>query len=114
MMGGRVEPLLSIIVPVYNEEGTIGTVLDRLLSIELPVAREIIAVNDGSRDGSAAALDEAARRSPLITAIHLPQNGGKGLALRTAFARTRGTIVDRKSTRLNSSHVSESRMPSSA
>jgi glycosyltransferase involved in cell wall biosynthesis len=46
-MSARVEPLLSVIVPVYNESATIGAVLDRLLSIDLPIAREIIAVNDG-------------------------------------------------------------------
>jgi glycosyltransferase involved in cell wall biosynthesis len=93
MMEPLLEPLLSIIVPVYNESATIGAVLERLLSIDLPVAREIIAINDGSSDGTAAALDAAARTSPLITAIHLEHNGGKGLALRTALARTVGTIV---------------------
>jgi glycosyltransferase involved in cell wall biosynthesis len=93
MMSARLDPLLSIIVPVYNEESTIGAVLDRLLTIDLPLSREIIAVNDGSRDGTAGALDAAAAKSPLITAIHLPRNGGKGLALRTGLARTRGTIV---------------------
>lgn len=93
MISARLEPLLSIIVPVYNESTTIGAVLDRLLSIDLPIPREIIAVNDGSRDGTAAALDAVAGRSPLITAIHLEQNGGKGLALRTALARTKGSIV---------------------
>ncbi|MBS1817365.1 MAG: glycosyltransferase family 2 protein [Acidobacteria bacterium] len=86
-------PLLSIIVPVYNEEATIGAVLDRLLAIGFPVPIEVIAVNDGSRDGTAAALDAAAARSPLITAVHLERNGGKGMALRTGFARTRGSIV---------------------
>lgn len=86
-------PLLSIIVPVYNESATIGAVLDRLLEIPLPIPREIIAVNDGSRDGTAAAIDAAAARSPLITAVHLPQNGGKGRALRTGLARTSGSIV---------------------
>jgi glycosyltransferase involved in cell wall biosynthesis len=93
MMVVRLEPLLSIIVPVYNERATIGAVLERLLSIDLPIAREIIAVNDGSGDGTAAELDAAAARSPLITAVHLEQNGGKGLALRTGLGRTRGTIV---------------------
>lgn len=93
MIGARLAPLLSIIVPVYNESATIGAVLDRLLSIDLPIPREIIAVNDGSSDGTAAALDAAAAKSPLITAIHLAQNGGKGLALRTALARTTGSIV---------------------
>lgn len=93
MIGARLAHLLSIIVPVYNESATIGAVLDRLLSIDLPIPREIIAVNDGSSDGTAAALDAAAAQSPLITAIHLAQNGGKGLALRTALAQTRGSIV---------------------
>jgi glycosyltransferase involved in cell wall biosynthesis len=88
-----VQPLLSVIVPVYNESTTIGAVLDRLLAIDLPIAREIIAVNDGSTDGTAAALDAAAARSELITVVHQPQNGGKGRALRTGLARTRGTIV---------------------
>jgi glycosyltransferase involved in cell wall biosynthesis len=92
-MSARVEPLLSVIVPVYNESATIGAVLDRLLSIDLPIAREIIAVNDGSSDGTAAALDAAALRSPLISVVHMRQNGGKGRALRTGLARTRGSIV---------------------
>ncbi len=86
-------PLLSIIVPVYNESATISAVLDRLVEIPLPLPREIIAVNDGSRDGTAAALDAAAARSPLITAVHLERNGGKGRALRTGLARTSGSIV---------------------
>ena len=93
MMDARLEPLLSIIVPVYNERTTIRSVLDRLLSIELPLAREIIAVNDGSRDGTASELDAAAHGNPLITVVHLEQNGGKGVALRTGLARTRGSIV---------------------
>lgn len=93
MMFARLEPLLSIIVPVYNEGATIGAVLDRLLSITLPLPREIIAVNDGSRDGTAEALDSAAAGNPLITVIHQTSNGGKGKALRTAMALTRGSIV---------------------
>jgi glycosyltransferase involved in cell wall biosynthesis len=87
------EPLLSIIVPVYNEEATIGAVLDRLLAIDLPIARQIIAVNDGSRDGTAAALDAAAEASSLITVVHQTSNGGKGTAVRAGFKRTTGTIV---------------------
>ena len=50
-MSHRVE-LLSIIVPVFNEVRTVGAVLDRLLAIELPVAREILVVDDGSTDGT--------------------------------------------------------------
>lgn len=92
-MVARLQPLLSIIVPVYNESATIGAVLERLLTIELPLPREIIAVNDGSRDGTAAALDLAAAKSPLISVIHHERNGGKGMALRTGLSRTNGSIV---------------------
>ena len=87
------EPLLSVIVPVYNESATIAAVLERLLTIELPLPREIIAVNDGSKDGTAAALDAAAAMSPLISVIHHERNGGKGMALRTGLRRTNGSIV---------------------
>jgi glycosyltransferase involved in cell wall biosynthesis len=93
MMDARLNPLLSIIVPVYNERATIAAVLERLLAIDLPLDREIIVVNDGSRDGTADALDAAASQSGLITVVHLPENGGKGCAVRTGLARTRGSIV---------------------
>jgi len=93
MMVARLEPLLSIIVPVYNERATIGSVLERLLTIDLPTAREIIAVDDGSRDGTAGELDAAASRSTLISVVHHEQNGGKGMAVRTGLARTKGSIV---------------------
>ena len=92
-MDARLKPLLSIIVPVYNESATIAAVLERLLTIDLPMPREIIAVNDGSKDGTAAALDAAAATSPLITVIHHERNGGKGMALRTGLRRTTGSIV---------------------
>ena len=92
-MVARLQPLLSIIVPVYNESATIAAVLERLLTIELPLPREIIAVNDGSKDGTAAALDAAAAMSPLISVIHHERNGGKGMALRTGLRRTNGSIV---------------------
>jgi cellulose synthase/poly-beta-1,6-N-acetylglucosamine synthase-like glycosyltransferase len=66
----RLEPLLSIIVPVYNERATIGAVLERLLSIDLPIAREIIAVDDGSVTGpgqNSTPLPLAVHSSPLST-----------------------------------------------
>lgn len=84
--------LLSIIVPVYNERATIAAVVDRLLTIDLPIEREIIVVNDGSSDGTREALD-AFPVSKCVTIVHLPQNGGKGHAVRVGLARTRGTIT---------------------
>ena len=85
--------LLSIIVPVYNEAGTVRLVLDRLVSIDLPLAREILVVDDGSTDGTAAALAAAVRDGLPVTVISPGRNGGKGSALRIGLAHARGTIV---------------------
>jgi glycosyltransferase involved in cell wall biosynthesis len=87
-----VSELLSILVPVFNEEATVGAVIDRLLAIDLPVAREILVVNDGSTDGTRRVLDALAAREQLRI-VHATANGGKGLAVRTGFEQARGTIV---------------------
>ena len=85
--------LLSIIVPVYNEVRTVRAVLDRLVSIDLPLPREILVVDDGSTDGTGDLLSAAERDGLQITLIRSAQNGGKGSALRKGLARARGTIV---------------------
>ena len=91
-MSGRPERL-SIIVPVYNEASTVRAVIDRLLTIDLPLSREILVVDDGSTDGTGDVLDKAAREGLAVTVIRLPQNGGKGSAIRAGLARASGTIV---------------------
>jgi glycosyltransferase involved in cell wall biosynthesis len=90
--GGSAE-LLSIIVPVYNEVRTVRAVIDRLLSIALPVAREIVVVDDGSTDGTREVLMQALRDGLDVTVIEAERNGGKGSAIRLGLARARGTIV---------------------
>ena len=85
--------LISIIVPVYNEEATVGQVLARLLTVDLPARREIIVLNDGSRDGTHRALDAFAVEHPEVAVIHLPDNRGKGHAVRMGIARSTGTVV---------------------
>ena len=50
-------PLVSIIVPVFNEAATVAAVVERLRMIDLSADREIIVVNDGSTDGTRSALD---------------------------------------------------------
>jgi glycosyltransferase involved in cell wall biosynthesis len=84
--------LLSIVVPVYNEEATVQAVIARLLEIPLPVAREIIVVNDGSTDGTRAVLDGIAK-VPEVRIVHAPVNGGKGSAIRIGLAEANGEIV---------------------
>ena len=85
--------LLSIVVPVYNEENTVRAVIERLLSIDLPVAREILVVNDGSTDGTRRVLDALPATGDTLRIVHAEVNGGKGRAIRTGFERARGTIV---------------------
>jgi glycosyltransferase involved in cell wall biosynthesis len=84
---------LSIIVPVYNEIATFRAVIDRLLAVDLPLPREIIVVNDGSTDGTGAALDAAFGDGRLITVVQAPQNAGKGSAIRQGLRRASGSIV---------------------
>lgn len=85
--------LLSIVVPVYNEARTVAAVIERLLSMDLPLPREIIIVNDGSTDGTRAVLDALPSRPDVLRVIHAPRNGGKGSVIRTGFAAAQGTIL---------------------
>ena len=85
-------PLISIVVPVYNEARTVADVIQRLIAIDLPAPREILVVNDGSTDGTREVLDRIVQR-PELRIIHAAKNGGKGSAIRIGFAAATGTIV---------------------
>ena len=85
-------PLISIVVPVYNEARTVAEVIERLLVIDLPAPREILVVNDGSTDDTRQVLDGLAVH-PELRIIHAAKNGGKGSAIRTGFAQASGSIV---------------------
>jgi glycosyltransferase involved in cell wall biosynthesis len=87
------ERKLSVLVPLYNEEEFIGTVLDRVLVAPLPhrVSREIIVVDDGSRDDSPEIVERYASQYPsLIRLIRHDRNQGKGAAIRTAIGHATG------------------------
>ena len=83
---------LTVIVPVYNEAGTVRQVIDRLLEIPLPLPREIIVVNDGSTDGTTQVLDDLPIDG-MVSVVHTAANGGKGSAIRIGLSRARGTII---------------------
>jgi glycosyltransferase involved in cell wall biosynthesis len=85
--------LLSIIVPVYNEVRTVRAVVDRLLAIDLPAAREILVVDDGSTDGTQDVLRAIASDGLPVVVLFAERNGGKGSAIRRGLAQARGTIV---------------------
>ena len=82
-------PLLSVVMPVYNERNTVEEIIRRVLAVRLRI--QLIVVNDGSKDGSAEILDRL--KSELdFTLIH-QTNGGKGSALRKGFAAVTGDMV---------------------
>ena len=85
-------PLISIVVPVYNEARTVEAVIQRLIAIDLPAPREILVVNDGSTDETRDVLDRVTPR-PELRIIHAEKNGGKGSAIRIGFSQASGTIV---------------------
>ena len=81
--------LLSVVIPVYNEAGTIGTVLDRVTFA--PFRKEIIVVDDGSTDGTRQILEHIKNKAVKI--YYHDRNYGKGRALQTGFSAATGDVV---------------------
>lgn len=85
---------LSVIMPVYNEEGAIVLAVEEVRQhvLDLVPGSELIVVDDGSRDGTGALLDQAAARDARLRVIHQP-NGGHGSALLTGLVAATGEYV---------------------
>jgi len=86
--------LLSIVIPAYNEEETVSSVVETVLQVPLPphLAREVIVVDDKSTDGTLKALERFSDDARVVV-IAAETNRGKGAALRLGFAAARGDIV---------------------
>lgn len=85
---------LSVIIPVFNEEKTIETTLQKVLNAPLPSeisSMELVVVNDGSEDRSAEILNNT--KNEYIKVFHLEKNSGKGAALQHGFTNCTGDIV---------------------
>ena len=84
-------PCLAVVIPVYNEAPTVAHVVKTVLA-QAPV-RELIVVDDGSNDGTGAALQPLARADGRIKLFRHEINQGKGAALRTGFAQATAPLV---------------------
>ena len=82
---------VSVIVPVFNERSTVAEIVRRMRSVELPIEREIVVVDDGSDDGTGAVLTQL--RDSTVRVIAHPQNRGKGAAIRTGLESATGDLV---------------------
>ncbi|HTY99596.1 MAG TPA: glycosyltransferase, partial [Rhodocyclaceae bacterium] len=89
-------PELSVVIPVYNEEAGLASLFDRLYPAldALGTSYEVIFVDDGSRDRSAALLRAQWQERPDVTrVVLLAVNAGQHMAIMAAFAHSRGDIV---------------------
>jgi glycosyltransferase involved in cell wall biosynthesis len=86
---------LSVVIPVHNEQETIGEVIDRICGLDLgPIQKELIVSDDGSTDATAQVLQEyRARYRDMITVHTSPINIGKGAAVRLGMTYATGDIV---------------------
>jgi glycosyltransferase involved in cell wall biosynthesis len=82
---------ISVVMPVYNEAGTIKEIVARVQAVGLE--KEIIIVDDGSTDGTCEHLAEIAQAEANAKVIYHDHNQGKGAALRTGFASATGDVV---------------------
>ncbi len=83
---------VSILIPAYNEENSIGLVLEKLLKLPIP-EREIIIVDDGSTDGTASVIQKWATEHPELRFLQQPKNAGKTAAIARAILESTGDIV---------------------
>lgn len=85
------QPLLSVVMPVYNERQTVLEIVRRVREVDID--KELIIVDDGSKDGTREILRREIEPLDGVRVVYAEKNGGKGSALRTAFRMVRGQIT---------------------
>ena len=87
-------PLLSILIPVYNEQAYLAKIIDRVMNAptgDVSLRKEIVLVNDASTDRTAEVIEALLAKYPeTIRAFHQPKNQGKGAAIRMAIEKMQG------------------------
>ena len=86
---------LSIVVPIYNEIGNIDPLLDRVRTTldDIGISWELVAVDDGSSDGSGERLDELAKSEHRLRVLHFVENCGQSAGLDAGFRHARGHLI---------------------
>mgnify|MGYP001619227159 FL=1 len=86
---------ISVTIPVYNEEGNLRPLCERLLPVldSLGIPWEVVLVNDASTDGTAGVLDALAARDARLKVIHFRRNAGQTAAMMAGFEHARGDII---------------------
>ncbi|HEX6380297.1 MAG TPA: glycosyltransferase family 2 protein, partial [Acidimicrobiia bacterium] len=82
---------LSVIIPVYNERNTVAEAIRRSRSVEIPLDREIVVVDDGSSDGTTQILSQL--QDSTVRVVFHDVNRGKGAAIRTGLTHVTGDLV---------------------
>lgn len=90
LKGQLTDPLLSVVMPVYNERTTIEEIIHRVLAV--PIRIELIIVDDASSDGTREILTALSKELPFKLILQ-PANAGKGAALRRGFEDVTGDLV---------------------
>ena len=83
--------LLSVVMPVYNEQETLHSIVEAVQKV--PINKELVLVDDGSTDASRAMLAELEQQHDNVRVFLHECNKGKGAALKTGFSQARGSVI---------------------
>src|SRR3954452_22845214 len=89
------DPYLSLVIPAYNEQENIPTLLERVSAALAQTGRpfEVLIVDDGSTDGTPGLLADGMRKYPWLRVLRMARNGGQSAAFEAGFGAARGEVI---------------------